>query len=321
MSKDLCTGWIPPDQRTSEQKEIDERIKDELLQPFGAAGPAAKSIGEGDEFCLYKAFGGQVPGYAWQTTGSCVGAGGYNALITLQHVEIVLQGESEETGKLFWPFTYGVSRRLGGMRRKGEGSFGSTWFKAIKEYGMPPLDSPGLPQYEDRQGWIMLDSDTEIDWSYDLELEDQYDEHAAKHPIKGGSRITSIEELDAALTNGYPCTIASMYGTRSIREKDGLMVAKWDDEWAHQMWYDAVVKKNGTKYYHWGNNWGPDAHPSPVFEGVPQGGFWSPERDVARNLRRGDTECCALSMFEGFPSQGDDFWTKMIDFYLQLMGA
>lgn len=312
------TGWIPPDQRTSEQAELDAEIKSQFLRPFGDAGPQAKPINAGDEYCLYKAFAGNVPHYAWQATGSCVGAGGYNALLTLQHVEIVLNGEAESPDRLFWPFTYGVSRRLAGFKKRGDGSFGSSWFKAIREFGMPPASESGLPSYADRNGWLWLGSDTENEWSYNPKLEDQYDEFAANHPIRAGSQVKSIEELDAALTNGYPCTIASDYGTKTIREKDGLMVARWDDSWAHQMFLDAVKNVSGNKYYRCGNNWGPDAHPSPS-DNSPAGGFWIPENSMAKNLGQRYTECYALSGFDGFPVSDDIFWSLLEQWWKSMM--
>ena len=313
-------GWIPPDQRTKEQNELHEKVMAELITPFTSV--RSKPINVGDRYPLWKVFEGRSGGvapYINQTTGSCVGAGGYNALMTLQMVEIITGQEAEKFELLWWPYTYGVSRRLGGMTRKGEGSFGSSWFKAIKEFGMPKLSAPGLPGYQERGSWLFLDRSTELNWSYSPKLEDQYDEYALEHPIEGGFEITSIEQLDAALTNGYACTVASSeWGTRSSRNVDGWAVANWDDRWAHQQFIDEVCypsSKTG-KLYRIGNNWGPDAHPSPT-QGEPAGGYYVTEKHMDKIVRGRHAETFALAKFKGIPTERQDIWDIILSMVLE----
>ena len=246
---------------------------------------------------------------------NCVWAGGTSALRTLQKIEIVEKGEIEVFAPLFTLFAYEASRREGGMRRRGDGSFGSSFFNALVKHGVPRHDHSGLPQPSTRQGWVWYGSDTEFDWSYDPDKHEEWRDKAQEHrlfPVGGLTQVDSIEELDAALTDLRPCTIASMYGTKTIREKDGLMVARWNDEWAHQMFLDGVKKINGNKYYRCGNNWGPDAHPAPT-DDSPAGGFWIPESDMAKNLDKRYTECFALSGLQGIQPRGDEIWNILSD--------
>lgn len=316
------TGWIPPDQRTKEQTELDEKIKSEMLPAFGSVGPKAKPIGEGDEFCQYRAFGNEQPPYAWQSTGSCVRAGGHGAIITTNKVEIV-GGEAEVFHEFFTLFSYEVSRWLGGFKKQGDGSFGSSFFKAVVDYGMPRSDHPGLPQPQTRQGWRYFPESVEYEWSFNPEFRQEWVDEAAEHklvPVKSLAQVRDMDELDAALTNGYTVTWASMYGTKTIREKDGLMVSKRDDSWAHQRFCDALKKINGTKYYRFPNSWGPDAHPKPT-DDSPAGGFWQTEKEVADDLSDRDTEVFAISGVQGVPARDDQFWVLMDLWWKQMMGG
>lgn len=315
-------GWIRPEERTSEQTAAHEQAMSEVIRPFGAVGLEGEKVNVGDRFPLWKVFEAlpekKAP-YVNQTTGSCVGAGGYNALMTLMMVEIVTKKDPEKWNLLWWPFTYEVSRFLGGFKKKGEGSFGSTWFKAIKEYGMPRADYPGLPQYEYRNGWLYLKEAIEMEWSYNPKLRDEWDEEAIEHPIEGGLEVRSIEELDAALTSGYPCTIASgIWGTRSSEEIDGWLVAKWDDRWGHQEYIDEVVypsKKTG-KLYRIGNNWNESAHPRPQ-KGEPAGGYYVREKHMAKILQEKYCECFMLSNFKGVPEEKTDLWDIIMSMLLE----
>ena len=315
-------GWIRPEDRTSSQTEAHEQCKSELIRTFGASGLSGQPVNKGDRYPLWKVFealpGKKAP-YVNQTTGSCVGAGGYNALMTLMMVEIVTKKEPEKWNLLWWPFTYEVSRSLAGFHSKGEGSLGTTWFKAIKDFGMPRADYPGLPKYQQRNGWLYLDESIELKWSYNPELRDEWDEEAMEHPIEGGLEVRSIEELDAALTSGYPCTIASgIWGTRSSEDLDGWMVAKWNDRWSHQQYIDEVVypsSKTG-KLYRIGNNWNETAHPRPTM-GEPAGGYYVREKHMAKILEDKDCECFMLSDFTGIKEEPRDIWDTILNSLLE----
>lgn len=297
-------GWIPPDQRTAEQTEFNDQVLCEM---------AAFSLPMKDEgrTCLWdvarKAVGERFR-YVWQSSGSCVGAGGANALRTLMAVEISL-GQPEEYREVWWPWTYGQSRRLGGLRGPGEGSFGSAFYKAAKECGFFSVEqSPAtLPDFRRIGPWLQLTSATEVEWSDGARWNTPaFTGVANRHPIQGGAVVRSVQDAIALVQSGYPLTIASMYGTRTITRQGGsepVNVARRDDTWAHQMSIDEVWKHPTLGWlFRFMNQWGSSIHPAPV-SGEPAGGFYVTEREFAQLLAERNTECFAFSSFAGFPAR------------------
>ena len=298
------TGWIPPFMRTSEQSENDERIL--------AGLPRFAMPGYRDEtgrFALWdiakKVNGGQHIPFAWQVTGSCVGSGGSNMLRILMRVEMS-QGEAEEFQELWWPYTYGQSRKRGGMGGQGEGSFGSAWAEAIQKDGIFSVkESPGLPAFKDASGWLQLSRAVEMDWS-DGASKSSFAPLGLKHPVKTVSKINNSSEAKASIQNGYPLTCASMMGTRGPRLQGTpeVQLAAWDDEWAHQMSVnEAWDHPTLGLIFRIQNNWGPNAHPDDP-SGAPPGGFYVTAKTFDRICR---DEVFAFSGFDGFPTQNLDW--------------
>jgi hypothetical protein len=238
---------------------------------------------------------------------NCVGAGGGNMLRTLARVEIAT-GDPEEWHEIWWPYTYGQSRRLGGMNGQGEGSVGSAWAKAIVDCGIFSYEEGAasgrkLEEFHDVQGWLQLSRSTEMEWSDGgAKNIDPWKPLALKHPVKTASPIGSVEEAKAAIQNGYPLTIASNFGTRTIRPQGtpAVNVAEWDATWPHQMYLDEAWDHPSLGLiFRDGNNWGPDAHPAPT-QGEPPGGFYYTAATLKKILSYWGTECFAFSAFTGF---------------------
>jgi len=307
MSNQLF-GWIPPDGRTVAQED---RHQEYLAQMPKFSLPPVTEEGR---YPLWKAgfklLGRHLP-FIWQLTGSCVGAGGCNMLQVLMAVEIA-SGDNEEFTLPWWPYTYGQSRRLGGMDGRGEGSFGSVWAQAIKECGIfAQKMHSGLPAFRDVQGWTQATREVELDWSDgDSKFVEPWKSLGLKYPVQTVAPIRSTQDAKAALVNGYPITIASMFGTRTIRRQGSpaVNVAEYDTQWAHQMsinecWDHPTL---GLLFLVQ-NNWGPDAHPAPSQE-EPPGSFYVRENTLARVLSERGTECYAFSAFRGFPARKLDWF-------------
>lgn len=282
MSEQLF-GWVVPKERTRIQTEYHETVMAQTPR-FQDALQGSYREANG-QFFLWEFSkrnnGGKHIRYVNQTTGSCVGSGGFNMLLTLANVEIA-NGDPEEwpKGHAWWPYTYGQSRRRAGMSGRGEGSFGSAWADAIVKDGIfsreeAAAENKAVPDYEYLDGWIRLPKSTEMEWS-DGAAKNAYVPLGRKHPVKSAARIRSSDEAKAALQNGYPITIACMFGTRTIRPvgTPAVQLAEWDDRWAHQQsclgcWNHPSL---GLIFYIM-NNWGSSAHPAPL-NGEPPGGYW-----------------------------------------------
>lgn len=312
MSDGICDtsvvhfGWIPPQHRTPQELAYCEQVEASVVLPFAIQGPYREESGR---FALWKVaekqLGRRIP-YNWQVTGSCVGAGGGNAAKTRMLVEITL-GDPERYAELWWPYPYGQSRRRAGMRGSGEGSFGHAWADAIAKDGCFAMEEAEGLTLPVKDGWLQTSRAVELEWSDGVAKNvEPYASLGKRHPFRSLVRIRSTDELKAAISGAKtPCTIASMFGTRTIRPEGGqkgprVNVATWDDTWPHQMyideWWDHPDLGGLARI---GNNWGPGAHPQPSDGESPPGGFYLTEMTLSRILRTRDAECFALGDLQG----------------------
>lgn len=249
--------------------------------------------------------GEHVPNYP-QQVGDCVSFGAKNAIAYLQLVQIASDPwQDVEYREPFPPYIYGISRvQVGGGRLSGDGSIGAWAARGVQEppdgYGVLADDAKDCPQYSGRVA---------RDWGRHGPPETFIDK-ARETAVREVGKVTRAEDVRDAICNGYPCTIASNFGTRSIRERDGRMVARWNGSWAHQMsvvGYDGSAE-SGERYFYVLNSWGARAHPQPL-QNEPPGGFWVVWDDMDRIVRQGDS--FAFSSFEGFPAR-DPFDFRVI---------
>jgi hypothetical protein len=304
--KAINCGWIAPHERTAAQNKLDARVQAELPR-FNIRGRFSASQRRYPLWMAPKILTGQFARYNWQTTGSCVGAGGDNALKTLMPVEILLKGDLEVLKDVWWLYAYGRSRFHGGMRGRGEGSFGSAWAEAVLKDGFFEDDGTGgkLPDFQVRDGWLVLPAKVELDWSDGAKIPQEYLTKGRAHPVKSMARMRSKDDCFEAIANGYPLTQASNFGFSGAKVKGSefpIRVATWNGSWSHQTYVDEAwdhPELNGI-YYRWGNNWGPDAHGEPTGD-EPPGGVYIHESTLDQICKSG--EVYAVSGAEGFPAQ------------------
>ncbi len=233
--------------------------------------------------------GEHLPNYP-QQVGDCVSFGMRNAGEYLQCRQIYHEGLTHRFRPIYPPYIYGTSRvQIGGGRLRGDGSVGAWAAKAVEQHGVLFADEAGVPAYS---------GSVARDWGKSGPPE-QWLKVAREFLVKTVSRVTSAQDVCDALCNGYPVTIASNFGTRTIKERDGRMVATWDSSWAHQMCVVGYDGSGSTKYFYVLNSWGAAAHPRPL-NGEPPGGFWITWNDCERIAKQGDS--FAVSDFEGFPA-------------------
>ena len=127
------------------------------------------------------------------------------------------------------------------------------------------------------------------------------DRIAKKHPCKSVTQVRSVDELCAAISNGYPVSVASMVGYgRMLRNSDG--VCRSAGEWAHQMMFGGIRWVSGKPQFRQFQSWGTSCSgPDPGIdsEAVSNCSWWTVAEDAARQLRANDSY--AFSSLVGFP--------------------
>jgi hypothetical protein len=304
-------GWIPPDQRTPE-----ERLAHDTAM---ASMPEFKLLGSSNDEekvfiwecwkhpLVIAATNGKVfPGFH-QLTGSCVGNGGGNTVFSLEAVEVVRLGDQEEALVPFWPLPYGKSRELGGMNGQGEGSLGSTFAQAMREYGTVAAQEEGLPQYTDSDG-ISYTKAIEMKWSDGRAIPQEWLEKSRNHLVKTTAPCRSADDLRDALRNYYPCSFAGDWGGLMqcpVTGNPPVLLNRHSGSWGHQQsahgWWNHP--ELGEIFYIM-NQWGQDAH-GRCPTGAPPGGYWIKKADADYQCRNG--EVFAFSQFSGFPAQKIDW--------------
>lgn len=301
-------GWIPFDERTAAQNIAHEAAV-ATMQPFAVMGsslaaPDQKKFGLWD--FAKKVNGGKHFRPFYQKTGSCVGNGGGNAVWYLSAVEVAKLQEPEEVKLPFWLLPYGRSRMYGGLRGRGEGSFGSAFARAIRDDGIIEADRSDMPAYGDDNG-ISWGANTEYAWSDGAKVPSALLAESRKHPVRSTAQIKSADQAREAIRNGYPMTIASSWGgVMRCPVVGGLLLNHRADVWQHQM--SVVGWQEHTslgELFCVLNSWGDQAHGTPP-DDAPPGSFWVKAADLDWICRTG--EAFAFSAFEGFPAQQLDWY-------------
>lgn len=300
-------GWVGPSQREPAQQRIAELIQS-TIPDFELLGPQAAV----DKMVLWefskKVNGGNHFETFFQQTGSCVGNGGGQATWYLSAMEAVRLGKNIDSKLPFYLLPYGRSRFLAGFRGQGSGSYGAAFAQAISTEGILPFDVPDLPQPQRGNG-ITWGKSVEFTWSDGSRIAQKYLDKSRQFLVKSAAKLRSARDVWDAVTNGYPCTIASDWGGQmrpSAQGSPSVLLNRRVTTWQHQMciigaWNHPTLGKIFCVL----NSWGPGAHGSPV-DDSPPGSFWIGEEDVAYIVRQDDS--FAFSQFDGFPSQRPDYW-------------
>jgi len=297
-------GWVPPDERdqTADVAHAAVMATTPPLRVVGA-GVYANATRVGLWECWAAARPGGWPGVR-QITGSCVGAGGGNALFSLAAADVVKRRDPERVEVPFWLLPYGVSRMLAGLHDRGDGSLGSTFARAVREFGHLEADADGLPKFVESDGLVWGER-AEYDWSQGRKIPASYMEQARPHLVKSTAVCRSADDVRDAVKNYYAVTIASDWGGLMRPGVSGTganarLINRRATRWLHQMsiqgWEDHP--EFGELFYVL-NQWGRETHgrcPS----GAPPGGFWIRRGDMQSIVSQGET--FVFSQFDGFPA-------------------
>lgn len=308
-------GWVPYEERTHEQQVMSDEHR-ENTAPFGAV-----NYGLGDLpkhallYDLEVAATGKLCNRIWQMTGSCVGAGAGRAYTQTMCGDKVHRKTNEEIKDVFPWATYGIGRRNGGMRGRGDGSFGGAQAKASREFGLLAADDERLPKPTNRNGWLVWSAQIEREYSWPAQWpikESELAKSANERQVQHVARITTWDELLQAFAQGYGVTCASMFGTRPV-VRSGFLVGEWNLSWAHQMsWSGYYEHPDLGVLIACDNQWGPNAHPECPFlsaKGVT-GSFWIRKETITRILSQRTAEVYAHGDTEDWPTRTID-WNSM----------
>ncbi len=127
-------------------------------------------------------------------------------------------------------------------------------------------------------------------------------------PFKVGSAalITTLEELDAALANGYPSAGGFSQGFTMHRDADG--VCQQSGRWGHEQCCVGRRRRNGRRQYLLGQSWGLNVPDGPLTDDQPNFSFWIDETPMASILSQRD-----WLAFAKFPGSGTQAASRRVD--------
>lgn len=314
-------GWIPFHARTGDMDDAHNAALRSMRPMFRIsgvsreAGPFVNLMETWKDPSVVKAIGFEFPGIH-QLTGSCVGAGGGNAIFTLSAVEVLLKSDPEQIILPFWLHPYGISRALIGERTEGEGSLGSAFAEAAKR-GCYSQKEPGLPPFENRDG-LTWGERIEKKWSNGIAISQDWIALALKHPVKSTDPVKSARDGRDAIRNLYPLTFASPWfmnpGSERIQgSREPCMVGSLSGNGGHQTSILAVWDHPELGLLFWNENqWGLSTYKEcPAMK--RRAGCWMTERDFEKVARSGDGEIYAFSQYDGYPAQALP-WSSILPF-------
>jgi hypothetical protein len=313
-------GFIPAHERTPEQAAAHAQAVASF--PSFGIGPAAQTELKPGEACRLFDFwksdkvvadvGFVFPRFH-QLTGSCVGAGGGQALFTLIAVQRNIAANPTKAFIPFWPFDYGRSRHndwgSGEWWSRGDGSLGSTFAAALVKDGVIDAATPGLPAFKQDDG-LVLTSTLEMDWSVGNQAPVINFLDAAKvHPLGTAALVKTTADIEAGVINGYPCAFCSSYyvgnGSWQGTGEGRRYISSFNTSGGHQQSILAVENHSTLGKIFWAqNNWPRSSYPDGI-AGEPPCGAWIKEDSLQRTLDHDGTEAYQFSHLPWFPAQPD----------------
>ncbi|MBV8221990.1 MAG: hypothetical protein JO293_01355 [Candidatus Eremiobacteraeota bacterium] len=251
---------------------------------IAATLPTSPAICQGDgtepssNILLYKAWHdvlGHYPDYPAQQIGDCVSFGHGHANDLLQCIEICF-GEPAEYRETDTEFLYGESRKLAGMLGFWDGSYGAAAVKAMLQVGTVSremLGSDGTYSGQRAKSWGLHGPPTAVE------------AQAAPYKLGSVAKITTWDELVAALWNGSPVTICSNQGFTLERDSQGFCSPR--GTWGHCMFIAGVrFDRKGALIV---QSWGPTLPSGPLDLDQPSFSFWAERPVIESILAAGDS--------------------------------
>ena len=286
-------GWI------HDPTEVDRQLATLTHPLFAEAAPRLSGSGTDKTTLLYKAFkdannGSYIP-YPAQTIGDCVSQGFGHGVDLLGAVQITIGRKNEVLKQTATEAIYGMARvdvggQFGSSR---DGAVGAWAAKAVSTIGTVSRDVVGPYDGSRARAWGSRGVPREIK------------AQAVDHKVQTVSLVSTFEELEDALANGYPVPVCSNQGFTLERDADGFCRPK--GTWGHCMLIVGVRAgdRPGACIF---QSWGPNTPTGPLALDQPSNSFWADRDVVASMLAMGDS--WAISQFQGYPGQAvPDHWS------------
>lgn len=252
-----------------------------------------------------------------QWTGSCVWAGGTNALASTISAAACSNNPIVPIIPMTLP-NYADSRHRMGDDSQGDGSMGSTFFASLTLMGCTDwmnLCVPTLPAYHDRgdEGIDVGGNSSEgqrIEYQYSSIRTPTASEalkYGSTHLIaKIGEQIHDTQSVVNAVGNGYGCSFAcnNFIGHGSIKGQGdtAFVTGYWDSRGGHQQYVVGIWNHPdfGMQFLV-GNNWPKGTYP--ITPSQPVCFVWVSEANLASAIRNLDSEVFPIGRPDGFPGQ------------------
>lgn len=306
-------GWITPKDRTPLQWQSNDLCLSLMPQHFAIRGSAPDVGPYVNLMELWKhadvqsALGYEYSG-THQLSGSCVGAGGGNALFTLVAIEVLRLNDPEQIILPFWLYPYGKSRELLGEQSEGEGSLGSTFAEACKRFGVFGNHEDGLPSPQNSDG-LVWGKDVEMRWSNGKAAAPKWVDLGKRFLVKTTTALKSSADARLAIRNGYPVTFAcNNYMTPGQERVQGsgaeaACVGSLSSRGGHQTSLLATWDHPKLGLLFWNQNqWGNSVYKADPKTGR-RDGCWMTAKDFDNAIRSLDAEVFAFSQYDGYPAQ------------------
>lgn len=298
-STNSIASVIPPLGWIHNPAEVGRQLATLPRPLFAQAAPALSGSGTDKTTLLYKAFkdanGGAYIPYPAQTIGDCVSHGFGHGVDLLEAVQIAVGHQRDVLKQTATEAVYGMARvDIGGERGSySDGAVGAWAAKAVSTIGTVSRDVVGPYDGSRAKLWGAK--------GVPQSVEDQ----AVQHKVQTVALVSTYEELEDALANGYPVPVCSNQGFTLQRDADGF--CRPHGVWGHCMLIVGVRAgdRPGACIF---QSWGPETPSGPLALDQPPNSFWADRDTVADMLGMGDS--WALSQFQGYPDQTvPDHWS------------
>lgn len=261
------------------------------LVPLAQRAPHLMAVGAEDNVFLYKAWKdviGHYPNYVAQQIGDCTSFGSGHAIDLLQCVEIAIGNENTEWREVCTEAIYGMGREIAGMLGGGDGCYGVAVAKALTDFGATTREKVGPYSGNRAKTWGGRGG---------VPASVKQDMSAFK--VKSQALITTLDELDASLSNGYPSAGGYGEGFTMTRDQNGM--CRRSGRWGHETMFAGKRLRNGNREYLMCQSWGPNVPSGPCVDDQPDFSWWMTAAEAANILRQQD-----WCVFSGAP----DFVTR-----------